>query len=140
MPTITIEVPEELSEHLLEIGSRLPEMLRLYLLKAFKPPQPATEEASSSLNGTEETHITLIVSPEDKQTLEKSAAMRCLTLSEYLLEIALDAATVEIPPPEQIVLSNRDWDLFSSALSNPPQPNEALKSAIKNHQEKYGKW
>ncbi len=139
MPTITIEVPEELSEHLVEIESHLPEMLRLYLLKAFKPPQPEAE-ASSPVNGTEETQISLIVSLEDKQTLEKAAAMRCLTLREYLLEIALNTATEEIPPPEQIVLSNRDWDLFSSAVSNPPEPNEALKSAIKNHQKKYGKW
>ena len=27
-----------------------------------------------------------------------------------------------------------------SALENPPEANEALKAAIKEHQEKYGKW
>jgi uncharacterized protein (DUF1778 family) len=56
-----------------------------------------------------------------------------------LLDIALKAAK-ETPEVEQIVLSERDWEIFASAIENPPEPNEALKAAIKEHQEKYGKW
>jgi predicted transcriptional regulator len=41
---------------------------------------------------------------------------------------------------DEIVLSDRDWDVFESALVNPPEPNEALKAAIKENQGKYGKW
>ncbi len=44
------------------------------------------------------------------------------------------------PEPEKIVLSDRDWEIVTSALENPPEPNEALKAAIKEHQKKYGKW
>ncbi|NET88987.1 MAG: DUF1778 domain-containing protein [Kamptonema sp. SIO1D9] len=89
---------------------------------------------------TNETSITLKLSSEHIERLEKAAARRCLTLNEYLIELALDAATEEIPPPETIVLSEKDWNIFVSAIENPPKPNEALKAAIKEHQEKYGKW
>ncbi|MGK7901931.1 MAG: DUF1778 domain-containing protein [Hormoscilla sp.] len=94
----------------------------------------------STQTQTKSTRVTLTLSQEHKQRLEKAAAMRCLTLSEYLLQLALDAATEEIPEPEPIVLSDRDWEIFSSALLNPPAANEALKAAIKEHQEEYGKW
>lgn len=87
-----------------------------------------------------ETSITLKLSQEQKEKLEKAAALRCMTVSEYLLQIAEDIATEEILPPEQIVLSNKDWEIFISAIENPPLPNEALKAAIKEHQEEYGKW
>lgn len=211
MATITIEVPEELSEQLAQIGDLLPELLRLSLqqqvlpahiyryildflaskptpeqiaaftptlkmqerlqtllerskagqltpteqreldeyersehlvsmLKAGNLPDQTVREDQSPPANTKETSLTLSLSQEHKQTLEKAAAMRCLTLSEYLLELALNAATQEIAAPEQIVLSNRDWDLFVSVLENPPEPNETLKAAIKEHQEKYGKW
>lgn len=46
----------------------------------------------------------------------------------------------EKPVVEKIVLSERDWNIMVSALENPPEANEALKAAIKEHQEKYGKW
>lgn len=46
----------------------------------------------------------------------------------------------EKPVIEKIVLSERDWDIMVTALENPPEANEALKAAIKEHQDKYGKW
>ncbi len=41
---------------------------------------------------------------------------------------------------EEITLSERDWDIVVSALENPPSANQALKAAIREHQQKYGKW
>ena len=46
----------------------------------------------------------------------------------------------EKPVIEKIVLSERDWDIMVAALENPPEANEALKAAIKEHQDKYGNW
>lgn len=89
---------------------------------------------------TEEISITLKLSEKHKRKLEQAAAMRCMTLSEYLLQLAIDAATEEIPVPEPIVLSDQDWEIFASVMENPPEPNEALKAAIKEHQEEYGTW
>jgi len=86
-----------------------------------------------------QTKIEFTLSQADKEILEKAAAAKCLSLNEYLLDIALKAAK-ETPEVEQIVLSERDWEIFASAIENPPEPNEALKAAIKEHQAEYGKW
>jgi uncharacterized protein (DUF1778 family) len=51
------------------------------------------------------------------------------------VEKQLEKSTIE-----EIVLSERDWDIVVTALENPPEANEALKAAIKEHQDKYGKW
>ena len=84
--------------------------------------------------------IELTLTEEQLTILKKAAALRFLSLNEYLLEVGLKTAEEPLPPPEEIVLSERDWEIFVSALENPPEPNEALKAAFKRHQEKYGKW
>lgn len=84
-------------------------------------------------------NIELTLSQQDKETLEKAAAAQSKTLSEYLLKVALYLAK-ETPEIEQIVLSDRDWEIFASAIEHPPEPSEALKAAIQKHQEKHGKW
>ncbi|MGB3510265.1 MAG: DUF1778 domain-containing protein [Microcoleaceae cyanobacterium] len=89
---------------------------------------------------TQKTSITLTLEAEQKQLLEKAAALRCLTVSEYLLQLAFDAATKEILEPEAIVASDRDWEIIESAILNPPVANKALKAAINQHQQEYGKW
>lgn len=35
-------------------------------------------------------------------------------------------------------LSDRDRDLFLALLDSPPEPNEALKKALRLHQERHG--
>ncbi|NEO56947.1 MAG: DUF1778 domain-containing protein [Okeania sp. SIO3B5] len=74
----------------------------------------------SATTNTEKTSITLTLEPEQKQLLEKAAALRCLTVSEYLLQLALDITTEEIQKPEAIVVSDRDWEIIESATLNPP--------------------
>lgn len=94
----------------------------------------------STTTDTPITKIEISLSQAQKETLEKAALMRFQTLNEYLVEVALNLATQTPPEPEQIVLSERDWEIFASAIENPPPPNEALKAAIKEYQEEYGKW
>lgn len=85
------------------------------------------------------TQIEITLNEEQKQTLEKAAAMKCLTLNEYLLGLAINAATEEIPEPESIVLSESDWEIFASALENPPELNPRLKAAIQKYKDEYEK-
>ena len=94
----------------------------------------------SAMTNTEKTSIILTLKPEQKQLLEKAAALRCLTVSEYLLQLALDIATEEVQEAEAIVVSDRDWQIIESATLNPPAANEPLKTAINEHQQEYGKW
>ncbi len=94
----------------------------------------------STTTKTKTITIELTLTEAQLTTLKKAAALRFLSLNEYLLEVGLKTAEEPLPPPEEIVLSERDWEIFTSALENPPEPNEALKAAFKRHQEKYGKW
>ena len=55
----------------------------------------------SSTTDIQKTSINLTLEPEQKQLLEKAAALRCLTVSEYLLQLALDAATTEVSQEEE---------------------------------------
>ena len=86
---------------------------------------------------TKETSITLKLSQEQKEKLEKAAAIKCLTLREYILELILDKAGEEIPSPEQIVLNDTEWEDFVSAIENPPELNPKLKAAIKKYRDEY---
>lgn len=95
---------------------------------------------STSIENAQTTKIEINLTQAQKETLEKAAAIRCLSLGEYLLEAALNLAEEQPLKPESSVLSEKDWEIFTSALENPPEPNEALKAAIKEYQEEYGKW
>ncbi|MGK7920832.1 MAG: DUF1778 domain-containing protein [Trichodesmium sp.] len=64
---------------------------------------------------TEKTNITITLEPEQKQLLEKAAGLRCLTVSEYLLQLALDIATEEVQEPEVIAVSDRAAERSSIA-------------------------
>lgn len=92
----------------------------------------------SIVTSLEQTNITVKLNLQQKQTLEKAAAMRCLSLSEYLLELALNAATEEVSESDSIILSEKDWNILTSALENPPEANEALKSALEENHKQYG--
>lgn len=95
---------------------------------------------STSIENTQTTKIEITLTQAQKEILEKAASSRCLSLSDYLVEVALNSAEEQPLQVESIVLSEKDWEIFTAALENPPEPNEALKAAITKHQEKYGKW
>ncbi|HAZ48418.1 MAG TPA: DUF1778 domain-containing protein [Cyanobacteria bacterium UBA11369] len=95
---------------------------------------------SNPIQAPQTTTIEITLTQEQKEVLENAATIRSLSLSEYLLEVALKLAEDLPLKPESIILSERDWEIVTSAIENPPEPNEALKTAIKKHQEKYGKW
>jgi uncharacterized protein (DUF1778 family) len=82
------------------------------------------------------TTIVLQISHPQKQTLDRLAADRGLDLSDYLLEIALEASTPSVP--EAIVLSPTDWQTVTTALDAPAEANAALKAAIGDYRYQYG--
>ena len=71
------------------------------------------------------------VSDVQKSLLERAAEIKHLSLSSYILSSSIKQAELDIAENEMLILSNRDRDLVMSALENPPEPNEALKSLFK---------
>ncbi len=68
-----------------------------------------------------------------KQKLERAAAYAHKSLSEFVLGEALNSADEVIREHESLTLSQDDWEVFLSALENPPEPNARLKQALAEH-------
>ena len=83
--------------------------------------------------------LDLRVTLDQKELLERAAAIKGVSLSAYTLSYLLPAARQDIDSHEKLVLSNRDRDLFISVMENPPELKGKLKSAIEKYREKYKK-
>ncbi len=66
-----------------------------------------------------------------KSKLERAASYSNKSLSEFVLANAIEAAENVIEQHERLVLSDRDRDVFFEAILNPPEPNKALRDAMK---------
>ena len=92
----------------------------------------------SETSKAKDSRIDLRVTQEQKELLERAAALKGVSLSAYTLFYVLPVAKQDVDSHERLVLSNRDRDLFMSVMENPPELKGKLKSAIKNYREKYG--
>ncbi len=70
-----------------------------------------------------------------KRMLERAAALANTTVSAFVVNSALDAASRLVRERQQIVLGERDWDVFFDALVNPAKPNAALRKAFAAHKQ-----
>ena len=75
--------------------------------------------------------IDLRVDDESKAILDRAAGVSNLSLSAYILMVALKQAELDIKENETITLSNRERDMIMKMLDEPPEPTEALKKAMK---------
>lgn len=92
----------------------------------------------SKIPASKDSRIDLRVTSEQKALLEQAAAIKGVSLSAYTLVHLLPIAQQDIENQEKLTLSNRDRDLFLSALENPPKLKGKLKSAIAAYRDKYG--
>jgi uncharacterized protein (DUF1778 family) len=83
------------------------------------------------------TTIEITINQEQKQLIEKAATLWGLSLSEYLLEVALNLAGEMPLKLEAIVLSESNWEIITSAIENPPELNSKLKTAIERYRQEY---
>ncbi|MEM9922198.1 MAG: DUF1778 domain-containing protein [Cyanobacteria bacterium P01_D01_bin.50] len=93
--------------------------------------------STTSAKKAKQSRVDLRVSQQQKELLERAASLRGLSLSSYLLSNGIEAAIKDIESHEKLVLSDNDRDLFLSLMENPPEPNQALKSAMRRFQEEY---
>lgn len=89
-----------------------------------------------SLSSHSQTTTIEIILPQDRKTmLEKAANLEGLSLSEYLLKIATDIAEQSLVLTESITLSEKDWEIVTSTIKDPPELNSALKTAINRYKK-----
>ena len=69
--------------------------------------------------------------PEQKRRIERAAAHRGLSLSDFMVQAADEAAVRTIEQHETWLLRDKDRDFFVQALLRPPEPNARLKATAK---------
>jgi uncharacterized protein (DUF1778 family) len=89
--------------------------------------------ASAALR-TERTEARL--RPDQKARIERAANLKGLSLSDFMVQNADEAAIKTIQQYESWTLDNRDRDLFIEALLNPPRPSARLRGAAARYKER----
>src|SRR5213594_1613132 len=74
------------------------------------------------------------VTPELKELLVDAAAMRGVTLSDFIINSAHDAAVQTVEQHKIIRLSREASIQFANALLRPPKPNARLRAAARRYQ------
>lgn len=85
---------------------------------------------------TERTEARLL--PEQKKRIERAARLKGLSLSDFIVQHADEAAKKTIQEHTSWVLEDRDRDVFVQALLNPPKPGTRMKEAVRRYQKHAG--
>jgi uncharacterized protein (DUF1778 family) len=73
------------------------------------------------------------ITAEQKSLLREAASLRGVTLTDFVVASAYEAAVQTIRERQVIELGREDQAVFVSALLNPDKPNEKLRTAAKRH-------
>ncbi len=73
------------------------------------------------------------VPAEQKSLFERAAALRGVNLTTFMVDSMREAALKTLEEHELIRLTVAERRRFVDALLNPPEPNEALRSATKRY-------
>jgi uncharacterized protein (DUF1778 family) len=77
--------------------------------------------------------INLRLSRGAKRTLERAAAYSDKTLTDFVIDVALQTAETIVRKKEVITLTADEWERFQTLLLNPPPPNKRLRRAFAEH-------
>lgn len=85
--------------------------------------------ASSS---TRSEKLDLRISADAKRTLQAAAASQSRSLSEFVLESALQRAAETLPDRQRFGLDEERWSEFMAALEGSPRPLARLEKLIRS--------
>ena len=78
------------------------------------------------------------VSAEAKALCQKAARLQGRTLTDFVVQSALEAAQRTVRESEFLNLSQRDRTTLVTALLNPPAPNAQLRKAAQRYRQTFG--
>ena len=74
------------------------------------------------------------LSVNQKQLFEKAAALGGYrNLTDFIIHAVQEKAKEIIKDREQIIVSQKDSEIFFNEIIKPQSPNEALREAVKNY-------
>ena len=77
--------------------------------------------------------ISLRLSSQSKSKLERAAAYEDKTLTDFVVDVALQKADAIVREREMIALTAGEWLRFQRLLLKPPAPNKRLRKAFAEH-------
>jgi uncharacterized protein (DUF1778 family) len=83
---------------------------------------------------TERTEARLL--PEQKKRIERAASIKGVSLSDFIVQNAYEAAIRTIEQHENWMLEGADRDAFVKALLAPARPSARLKAAAKRYRKR----
>ena len=92
----------------------------------------------AAIAGLKKDRMHLRLDAASKRKLERAAAYEDMTVSRFVVANAVAAAERVIDSHERIVLAAADWEAFNDALLAPPEPNAALREAVRRYRERFG--
>ena len=73
--------------------------------------------------------------PHQKTRIERASSIEGVSVSDFVVQHADEAAIRTIQQHETWVLSREDSEIFVNAILNPPEPGPVLKAAAKRYHE-----
>ncbi|ENC0546086.1 DUF1778 domain-containing protein [Escherichia coli] len=86
------------------------------------------------MSAVKKQRIDLRLTDGDKSMIEEAAAISNQSVSQFMLNSALQRAAEVIEQHRRVILNEESWTRVMDALSNPPSPGEKLKRAAKRLQ------
>jgi uncharacterized protein (DUF1778 family) len=78
------------------------------------------------------------VTPAQKRLIERAAALRGTSVTEFVVASAQEAAAITIKDFEVLHLRDQARDVFINAVLNPPAPNRAARAAAERYRKNMG--
>ena len=75
------------------------------------------------------------LSPDTKALFQEAATIQGRSLTDFVVDSAVEAARRIVRQNELVELTQRDRIAFVEALLNPPPPNDRLQRAIERHRQ-----
>ena len=89
--------------------------------------------ASSHPNRVRSERLEARVTAEQKDLIERAAALQGRTVTDFVLASVQDAARRAIAEHQQLALTLRDSEAFVDALVNPKPVNDRLRDTIRRY-------
>lgn len=89
-----------------------------------------TQREQISSDATKRERLEVRVSVEQKELVQRAAALLGRSVSDFVLESAQRAAEEAIREHAIIMLSVQDSQAFAKAVLNPPPPSQRLRAAV----------
>ena len=87
-------------------------------------------------NTTRSERINLRLSEAAKRRIEQAASVEGKTVSGFIVSSALESAGEIVRRHETMALGREDAMRFFDALANPPAPNDKLRAALMEHDQR----